>query len=65
MSFGRGSVYYTSSKQKSDTNSSTEAELVGTSDGASQILWTSHLYVHTDQALRKVGYIRNFGVLDS
>ena len=42
MSLGRGSVYSRSTKQKLNTKSSTEAELVGASDGASQILWTSY-----------------------
>ena len=42
MSLGRGSVYSRSTKQKLNTKSSTEAELVGASDGASQVLWTSY-----------------------
>ena len=42
MSLGRGSIYSRSTKQKLNTKSSTEAELVGASDGASQMLWTSY-----------------------
>lgn len=42
VSLGRGSVYSRLSKKKLNTKSSTEAELVGASDGASQILWTSY-----------------------
>ena len=38
MSLGRGSIYSRSVKQKLNTKSSTEADLVGASDDASQIL---------------------------
>jgi hypothetical protein len=37
---GEGAVYCKSSKQKLVTKSSTEAELVGLSEGLSQVLWT-------------------------
>ena len=40
LSFGKGSVYSLSSKQKLNTHSSTEAELVGINDVLSMILWT-------------------------
>ena len=40
ISFGKGSVYSMSSKQKLNTRSSTEAELVGINDVLSMILWT-------------------------
>ena len=40
LSFGKGSVYSMSSKQKLNTQSSTEAELVGINDVLSMILWT-------------------------
>ena len=40
LSFGKGSVYSMSSKQKLNTRSTTEAELVGINDGLSMILWT-------------------------
>ena len=40
LSFGKGSVYLMSSKQKLNTRSSTEAELVGINDVLSMILWT-------------------------
>ena len=40
LSFGRGSVYSMSSKQKLNTRSSTEVELVGINDVLSMILWT-------------------------
>ena len=40
LSFGKGSVYLLSSKQKLNTRSSTEAELVGINDVLSMILWT-------------------------
>ena len=37
---GRAPIFFKSSKQKIVTRSSTESELVGTSDSLSQILWT-------------------------
>ena len=40
LSFGKGSVYSMSTKQKLNTRSSTEAELVGINDILSMILWT-------------------------
>jgi hypothetical protein len=40
MSLGRGSVYSSSLRQKLNTRSSTEAELVGADDAMGMILWT-------------------------
>ena len=40
MSLGKGSVYSISRKQKLNTRSSTEAELVGVDDGITLVLWT-------------------------
>ena len=40
LSFGKGSVYSMSSKQKLNTRSSTKAELLGINDVLSMILWT-------------------------
>jgi hypothetical protein len=40
MSLGSGSVFSKSTKQKLNTRSSTEAELVGVNDAMSMILWT-------------------------
>eukprot|EP00978_Attheya_sp_CCMP212_P015133 scaffold38933_cov32-Attheya_sp.AAC.1 len=42
MTLGKGSIYSTSTRQKLNTKSSTEAELVGVSDAMSQILWTRY-----------------------
>jgi hypothetical protein len=42
MSMGKGSAYATSKKQKLNTKSSTEAELVGVDDVMSQVLWTRY-----------------------
>ena len=42
MTFGKGAVQLLSKKQKLNTRSSTEAELVGADDVATQILWTKH-----------------------
>ena len=40
MSLGKGAIYGTSTRQKLNSKSSTEAELIGVSDVMSQILWT-------------------------
>ena len=40
LSLGNGCVYSKSNKQKINTKSSTEAELVAASDMSGQILWT-------------------------
>ena len=42
MTLGKGSIYSTSTKQKLNTRSSTEAELVGINDAMSIVLWTRH-----------------------
>jgi hypothetical protein len=42
MSMGKGSVYSSSTRQKLNTKSSTEAELVGVDDRMPQILWTRY-----------------------
>ena len=42
MSYGRGSVYSTSSKQKLNTKSSTEAEVVAVDDLMPMIIWTRY-----------------------
>lgn len=42
LSLGKGSIYSTSVRQKLNTKSSTEAELVGVADVMPQILWTRY-----------------------
>ena len=42
LSLGKGAIYNTSSKQKLNTKSSTEAELVGVDDLMPQIIWTRY-----------------------
>eukprot|EP00978_Attheya_sp_CCMP212_P030962 scaffold115598_cov36-Attheya_sp.AAC.4 len=42
VTLGKGSIYNTSTRQKLNTKSSTEAKLVGVSDAMSQILWTRY-----------------------
>jgi hypothetical protein len=42
MSLGKGAIYGTSRRQKLNTTSSTEAELVGVSDVMPQVLWTRY-----------------------
>jgi hypothetical protein len=40
LSIGKGSVWFTSAKQRLVSKSSTEAELIGLSDVLSQVIWT-------------------------
>ena len=42
MTIGKGAAYTTSQKQKINTRSSTEAELVAVNDAMGQILWTRY-----------------------
>ena len=42
MSLGTGTIYGTSQKQKINTGSSTEAELVGVSDALPKMIWCRH-----------------------
>jgi hypothetical protein len=42
MSLGKGAIYGTSMRQKLNSKSSTEAELIGVNDVMSQILWTMY-----------------------
>ena len=42
MSLGEGTVYAVSTRQKLNTNSSTESELVGVSDGIPKMIWTRY-----------------------
>jgi Reverse transcriptase (RNA-dependent DNA polymerase) len=49
MSLGKGAVYSMSTRQKINTKSSTEAELVGANDVMGQLLWTQYF-------LREQGY---------
>jgi hypothetical protein len=42
MTLGKGTVYGTSTRQKINTKSSTEAELVGVNDAMPQVLWTRY-----------------------
>jgi hypothetical protein len=42
MTLGKGAVYSTSTKQKINTKSSTEAELVGVNDAMPLVMWTQN-----------------------
>jgi hypothetical protein len=44
LSFGQGIICSVSMKQKANTRSSTEAELVGVDDILSKMLWTKLIY---------------------
>ena len=45
MSLGKGAAYSTSCKQKLNTKSSTEAELVAIDDAMGQIMWTRNFLI--------------------
>jgi hypothetical protein len=44
MTLGRGIIYGTSTRQKLNTKSSTESELVGVNDVMGQVLWTRYFF---------------------
>lgn len=44
ISIGHGAVYSTAIRQKTNTKSSTEAEMVGVNDMMGQVLWTRALF---------------------
>ena len=46
MSMGTGSIYSTSQKQKINTKSSTETEVVATDDVLPQVIWTMYFLTH-------------------
>jgi len=48
MTLGKGATYTTSCKQKLNTKSSTEAELVAVDDAMGQVLWTRHFLAAQD-----------------
>ncbi|MEL7196301.1 MAG: reverse transcriptase domain-containing protein [Bacteroidota bacterium] len=52
ISVGNGSVYSSSSKQKINTKSSTESELVGVSDALPQVIWTRYFLIAQGYAVR-------------
>jgi len=45
ITIGKGPVFVKSTKQKVVSKSSTEAELIGVSDGSSQVLWTREFLI--------------------
>jgi hypothetical protein len=49
LSLGKGSVYSTSRKQRINTKSSTEAELVGVDDGMPLVVWTHNFLATKSQ----------------
>ena len=53
LSLGRGSIYSKSSKQKLNSKSSTEAELIAASEVLPQILWTRHFLLEQGCQLKE------------
>ena len=54
MTLGEGSIIAMSKKQKLNTRSSTEAELVGADDAATMILWTGLVMEQQGYSLEKI-----------
>ena len=54
MTLGEGSIIAMSKKQKLNTRSSTEAELVGADDAATMILWTGLFMEQQGYSLEKI-----------
>ena len=50
---GKGAIQLISTKQKLNTKSSTEAELVGADDVLGQLLWTRHFLEHQGYASKE------------
>jgi hypothetical protein len=46
MTLGKGGIYCTSTRQKLNTRSSTESELVGLNDVLPQVIWTRNFLLH-------------------
>ena len=53
MSFGRGVISTKSTKQKLNTKSSTEAEVVGVSDYLPSTIWTENFWSHQGNNLEE------------
>jgi len=53
MTLGKGTAYLASNKQKLNTKSSTEAELVAVNDSMGQILWTRHFLAEQSKHIPK------------
>jgi hypothetical protein len=46
MTLGKGGIYCTSTRQKLNTRSSTESELIGLNDVLPQVIWTRNFLLH-------------------
>ena len=58
MTMGSGAMQVVSKKQKLNSRSSTEAELIGADDAATMILWTKLFMEEQGYPLRRISYIR-------
>ena len=63
ISFGRGVLMPKSKKQKLNTKSSTEAEVVGISDYLGEIIWTRMFIECQGYAIEKKSFIKIMKVL--
>ena len=62
MMMNHGAMFALPSKQKLNTQSSTEAELVGMNDAMTMILWMKHLSRHRDTRFMKTSSIKTMRV---
>jgi Reverse transcriptase (RNA-dependent DNA polymerase) len=63
LSLGKGDIYATSTRQKLNTKSSTEAELVGINDVIPQALWTNIFYRNKAMTVGNLSFIKITRVL--
>ena len=63
MTMGRGGLISVSTKQKLNTNSSTESELVGIDDVMPIILWTQNSCYHRDMESLRIFYCKTIRFL--
>jgi len=54
MTLGKGGIYGTSTRQRVNTRSSTEYELVGVNDAMPQILWTRYCFSRLKDTMLKI-----------
>ena len=58
MTFGQGAVTTFSHKQKLNTKSSIEAELIGLDDALPQILWMQYFLEQQGYMIKKIPYFK-------
>jgi len=57
IAIGRGLLFAKSSKQKLNSKSSMEAELIAVSDGIGQVIWTKKFLINQGYKINAAKYI--------